>query len=120
MSSPEADNYREGFSRYSLEEALDEASTIHETVEESGISLNQAERKVSQEKFDGLVDEGRAMEAIRLVIFTWKSLDSEILYRIHDKLRELMENAETDEEYNRLAKEWDDVEEWYRRGSPSQ
>lgn len=116
MSSPEADNYQEGFSRYSPEEAINEASAMHKTAEQSGMSLSQAERKVSQEKFDGLVDEGKAMEAIRLVIFTWKALDSEILFRIHDKLRELMENAETEEEYNRLNQEWDDVEEWYRQG----
>lgn len=120
MSSPEGDHYREGFPRYTTEEALDEASAIYKTAEESRSSLDEAERRVSQEKFDGLVDEGRVMEAIRLVIFTWKTLDNEILFRIHDTLRELMENAETDEEYNRLNQEWDDVEEWYRRGSPSQ
>lgn len=107
----------EELGQYSEEEAFQESQAVKEIAEREGISFDAAEKKVSREKIDGLVDEGKAMEAIRLAIFTWKELDSELIFIIHDRLRELMEAAETEEEYDRLRRQWDSVERWYSGGS---
>ena len=103
----------ERLGRYSEDEAIKEASDLRGLIEGGeAADYSAAERVIAENKIVELIQAGRAMEAIRLKYFTEKTIADDFILEACGNLRRLMEEASDEETYERLAEEWDHVDQW--------
>lgn len=113
MKSQEDDGFRYGFPRYSEEEALEEVVEIKERVPIPG-AYSWAEKQLLVEKRNKLLEEGKAMEVIRLSVLS-DNFGDDILITIYDRLEEMIDAADErgdEAESERLREEYEKVANW--------
>ena len=71
-----------------------------------------AERLAVKEQFESLLDQGQALEAIRMGVATPHFWGDDMSRYVFKRLFDLVEAAATEEEYDRLNAEIDRVEQW--------
>src|SRR3989338_7776632 len=96
----------ERLGRYSEDEAIKEASDLRGLVEGGeAADYSAAERVIAENKIAELVQNGRAMEAIRLKYFTEKTIADDFILEACGNLRRFMEEASDEENYEHLPEE---------------
>ncbi len=103
----------EKLGRYSEEEAITEATALEEEIASGEApDLSEAEKLVAKENIEQLLATGKVLEAVRLSYFTEKNTNDEFIVGAFNRLRQLMDAAETEDEFNRLDEEWTRLDKW--------